>query len=927
MAREQTRNKAEADREAGGGGTGSQDGSEPPDLRAIVNSSEMVSRPGCIMRRLLRRFERVGFDLGIANRLHEAGRQGHVVYVLDRQSTLDYLYFNYAFLKLSLPLVYFANGVSTLLYRPLLRALGYLFKRLFRRVHLKLDEASQLAAGVQAGRASLLFLRRRRALIQFGGGLTVTPHLVRLLELQRTLEKPILLCPLAVFWDTGPARYHRSLLDLVFGSNNAPGRVRKLVGFLRYSQSALVRSGEPIDLKAFLSQHDDATSDKLAERLEWALHHGLGREERPIRGPILKKGKRVREEILRQDSFRTMLERRAEDSGRSLKSVTKEARGHLKEMAADFHIRYIEAFCVVLTLLWNRVFAGLDVDKAGLARLREAAKDAPVVLVPAHRSHMDYLAISYLFYTHGLIPPHIAAGINLSFWPLGHIFRRCGAFFLRRSFRGKPLYAECFEAYIRKLIKEGYWIEFFIEGGRSRTGKCLPPKLGLLSDIVAAVTSGATRDLNIVPVSIGYERIMEEGAYSRELDGGEKTAENLTELLRSSKALRARYGHLYLRFGEPLRLMEYVREQGFEHDEATAEDLRRLTTRLGHRVIEGINDITVVTTTALVSSALLCHPKRGITRRQLQVRVGLLLEIAGRQGAPMATALRVGLQARRLELGRAEQEAIRLRGETERPSCDSPQANYEIQRLTDEARGLAIRESIDEGLGYLIDRKLVRVDTFDSEVVYTPVEEGRMGLEIYKNAFVHRLVPLALASTAILAEREGAEITAQAISRRLRFLLRLLRLEFAFTERERWQEMFDATRDYLLTMGLLVPCEGHASSLKVHPKAYHLLRFFHNAIASFLDTYRFAAGCLPALLESQPTRKELVKNLRHDAWVAYRAGDIRRRESISSVTLGNVVDFFIARGFISKDDRGRLGARRAPEKFARWEEQIGRMIS
>ena len=171
-------------------------------------------------------------------------------------------------------------------------------------------------------------------------------------------------------------------------------------------------------------------------------------------------------------------------------------------------------------------------------------KQHPVVLVPCHRSHFDYLILSYLFHANYLSPPHIAAGINLSFWPLGPLFRGAGAYFIRRSFEGNELYKTVFRNYLTFLIREGYTQEFFIEGGRSRTGKILTPKLGMLSAIVNAFIAGVRRDLYLVPVSIHYGRVVEEESYRRELVGAEKEKESLLSLLkaRTRAAAEARDG-------------------------------------------------------------------------------------------------------------------------------------------------------------------------------------------------------------------------------------------------------------------------------------------------------------------------------------------------------------------------------------------------
>ncbi len=162
------------------------------------------------------------------------------------------------------------------------------------------------------------------------------------------------------------------------------------------------------------------------------------------------------------------------------------------------------------------MFSAVEVDEPGLERLREHAKEGTLVLLPSHKSHMDYLVLAWVLYRHKLPLPLVAAGDNLNFFPVGPIFRRAGAFFIRRSFSGDRLYAAVVDAYVRRLIKDGSPLEFFLEGGRSRTGKLLSPKLGLLSIVVDAALGVPTRTTWFCPVSIGYERFVEEKAFVRE---------------------------------------------------------------------------------------------------------------------------------------------------------------------------------------------------------------------------------------------------------------------------------------------------------------------------------------------------------------------------------------------------------------------------
>ncbi len=193
----------------------------------------------------------------------------------------------------------------------------------------------------------------------------------------------------------------------------------------------------------------------------------------------------------------------------------------MEEIAANFSYEMIRLTDRILGFTWNRLYQGINVHNA--ERVRQLAHDGhEIVYVPCHRSHMDYMLLSYVLYHQGLVPPHIAAGINLNFWPAGPIFRRLGAFFIRRTFKGNKLYSTVFREYLGELFSRGYSVEYFVEGGRSRTGRLLDPKTGTLSMTIQAMLRGGTRPITLVPIYIGYEHVMEVGTYAKELRGATK---------------------------------------------------------------------------------------------------------------------------------------------------------------------------------------------------------------------------------------------------------------------------------------------------------------------------------------------------------------------------------------------------------------------
>ncbi|MBM4321676.1 MAG: hypothetical protein FJ125_17475, partial [Deltaproteobacteria bacterium] len=486
-------------------------------------------------------------------------------------------------------------------------------------------------------------------------------------------------------------------------------------------------------------------------------------------GPPLKDSAQVKAEILEDAELLAELKQLAEARGRSLTWARSEAVRLLEEIGAKFRISMIQLMFWFFTPIWQRIYHGVEVDEEGLEKVRQAARRGPLVLVPSHKSHVDYLIISYIFHLNNLVPPHIAAGINLSFWPLGAIFRRAGAFFLRRSFKGDPLYGVVFRAYVRKLISEGFAIEFFIEGGRSRTGKLLPPRLGLLSMIVEAAlgtTEKRPADVTFVPISVGYERIIEARSYTQELGGGHKKAENLGGLLAARRVLNRRYGRLYVSFGEPLALAEVL---GPAVSGPAAP--RRLVQHLGERLVHGIEQAAIINPVALVALALMAHPRRGMAREELLVKVGWLLALARERGLPLSRIFADPLAplVRRVESSREGPLQETAAALAEGASAAAAPAAH--------AWGAAIGEIVDEAVELLSREGLVGVHRFrDGEAILTPVETRRLAIDYYKNMGIHLLAPCSLVACAALAcgsTFRRSELVEEGIA-----LRSLLRLEF-----------------------------------------------------------------------------------------------------------------------------------------------------
>jgi glycerol-3-phosphate O-acyltransferase len=844
----------------------------------------MIERPGAILRWFFGRFFReIAFPAAGAERIRRAAERGTVVYVCKTLSYIDYLYFSYAFLKWGLPLSRFANGVKTLMLQPLGRVLKGALKLWRER---RASSVAELAEVVQKGESALLFLKRPHTLFgwepaQFRGA--YVEELIRIQRERGDSGRPIIFVPLTLLWGSPAvraARSRRGIVDLIFGEREAPGRLRALFTFFKDYKESQVLVGEPLELPKFLAEEDAAPVEILARRLRWQLGGRLESEVRVVLGPPRKGVRRLREEVLRSRRLVAEAQKIARDEQFTPQAIEKRARANLREIAADPKPWIFDIGKPVLNWMFRKIFDGIEVDREGLEKLRAAARKGPLILVPSHKSHVDYLVLSYVFVMNDLVPPHVAAGHNLSFWPLGFFFRRGGAFFLRRSFRGDKLYSSVFRAYVRKLLREGFNVEFFIEGGRSRTGKLLAPKLGLLGMIVEAALDddGAhARKAQVVPISIGYEKVIEEKSYAKELAGGEKKKEDVKGLLKATKVLGARYGRLNIQFDDPLPLGHTLREYGamaaWDEDEnvvVAAEEgaWRAATARVAHRIVYGINRVTAVTPTALAACALLATGRRGIVRRELLAQAEFLIERARGGGGRLSAAVVD-------EHGRLDVDALDR-------ALDLLARDGDIEVRKGSGSG-----AYDVHSGRPLDE------------IYTVPDERRPRLAYYRNNAIHLFVAdgqvaLALAS----ATREGL-VDVEGLRARTLRLSRLLKLEFTYRVGEAFEAIFDQTLAGLKSAGLVTEdLEGvHAASGQASQ-----LALLAGQVTDFVESYLVAARGLE-YLTAPMSDKDFIRRVHDLGEKMFYTGEVRRREACLRANYTNAIFYFRERGLVLERDK------------------------
>ncbi|CAG9408891.1 glycerol-3-phosphate 1-O-acyltransferase PlsB [Providencia alcalifaciens] len=406
--------------------------------------------------------------------------------------------------------------------------------------------------------------------------------------------------------------------------------VQKFFAVLWLGRDSFVRFSPSISLGQMAQEH--GTDTIIANKLARVARIHYSRQRLAAVGPKLP----ARYELFNKLLSSKAIEKAVEDEARSKKIPLQKAQQNavamMEEIAANFSYEAVRLTDRVLGWTWNRLYQGINVQHA--ERVRQLAQDGhEIVYVPSHRSHMDYLLLSYVLYHQGLVPPHIAAGINLNFWPAGPIFRRLGAFFIRRTFKGNKLYSTIFREYLSELFARGYSIEYFVEGGRSRTGRLLEPKTGTLSMTLQAMLRGDSRPITIVPIYIGYEHVMEVGTYAKELRGAEKEKEGFFSMVRGLRKLR-NLGQGYVNFGQPISLTQYLnnrvpnwRESIDPIEPQRPSWLNPTVSSLADNIMVNINNAAAANAINLCSTALLASRQRSLTREQLLEQIECYLQL------------------------------------------------------------------------------------------------------------------------------------------------------------------------------------------------------------------------------------------------------------------------------------------------------------
>jgi glycerol-3-phosphate O-acyltransferase len=484
---------------------------------------------------------------------------------------------------------------------------------------------SPFVAGTVTAARSFFFLTRAQGITsparhRYGH----SPLLIRMVK--AAMAEPgmdVQLVPVTILWGRSPGSQDSILKALFAETWRPPGHLRQLIAVLLHGRHMLVRFNAPMSLREFVQEGLDES--RTLRKLSRTLRVHFRRQRQIAIGPDLSHRNTQVETLLATPAVRQAIAVEAAGAGVSHAEAEARARKLALEIPSDFSYGVVRALELFLNWLWTRLYDGIEVHNFEV--VDRIAPGHGIVYLPCHRSHIDYLLLSFLIFQRGLTPPHIAAGANLNMPIIGPLLRRGGAFFLRRSFKGEPLYAAIFHEYLHLMLSRGFPIEYFIEGGRSRSGRMLAPRTGILGMTVRSYLRDHARPLMFVPVYVGYEKLLEGRSFVAELEGKPKSRESLWNLIKTAGQIRREFGKVHVNFGRPLALGEFldtVRPGWEERDDIDprADWVRDAIRDAGDELTRRINEAAVVNPINLIALALLATPKHSLDDFSLHRMIG-----------------------------------------------------------------------------------------------------------------------------------------------------------------------------------------------------------------------------------------------------------------------------------------------------------------
>ncbi len=819
--------------------------------KALVSTFISDSEVDTFHNRLFSRFIKVlfrnmCFDSESSVTLEKYSRKGHIVFASFQSSNTSLLILSNILRKTGHPSPLCAPG-----YRPSAASkISSRLKRFFQLIKRIADSESlinekdsdYLFYQVNSGNPLVLSITSRKLFFR-RWMMNVPDTLEYLLEIQNKTDRPIYVLPQIIFWNRNPEKTRGFVASKATGDR---GLLSALITVLKSATEPFVRLSDPIDLQLFMKGNKDKTPEEAAAILRHKLYEIQHDEKRTILGPVIKPRNEIMETVLSHSDIMDAITSIYKSTGTSEKRLKKKAYRHFREISSDFSIVAVNFFDKLLSFVFKKIFTGIEYDIAQLAEIRSASRKGPLVIVSSHKSHMDYLIISSIFFKEKLVPPHIMAGSNLSFFPLGMLFRKSGAFFVRRSFKDNLLYSAVLKQYVKTLVAEGYSIEFFIEGGRSRTGSVLFPKIGAVKYITEAVDQGYSNDLVFIPTAINYDRVPEEKSYRHEIKGFEKEKESVSGFVKSRNILKRVYGKVYVSFGEPVTLSSFS-----DHAENGRADIGDIALSLTRKICESMP----ISPTGVAATALLSMPGNAVSEEYFRQHLVDIIEFFKITDCPFPSKNSTGLTAR---------------------------AESTLEIFQDDG----ILRFYPEGASY---------EALNTERLILLNPEERGSINYYSNTVIHHLLPLAFTALALLKESSTGTGSSQSLLEAYIRLKELFHCEFVYTS-----TMSDDYLIYTQTLNFLkslsVISFQTADDLPSVEDVFKL-RCFAGIVEKYICSYYIVMKTI----ETSPKKnieKALIENCVNTGIKLYHLSRVNISESISVPVFRNAVRYLADTGLI-----------------------------
>ena len=780
-----------------------------------------------------------------------------VVYVTKYKSHFKYLFYHTRYQQLGHRFPEIGMGYDVFLWQPLSRifriSLFYL-DHILR--HFSLPDpykTGYIGTELLAGRTALLSLVSSKGFYRRFVKSETGP-IEYLIEMQKAIDRPIFLVPQLMFFSKKPSRAIPGIIDIFFGTEQKPGRLRRLVMLFKNPGKVFIEISEPMNLMTFVEQQSKRNlgNAHLCLMVRRNLLQQINRHRQSITGPQLKSIEEIKESILTRDRLSRYMRQHAKSKDVTIQKTRKKADAYLKEIAARYSPSMIKMFDGFLTWIFKLMFDGFTFNQQGLNRVKSMSQKGPLILMPCHKSHIDYLLLSYIMNQNNMPCPLVAAGKNLSFWPLGTIFRKSGAFFLRRTFRGMPLYAKVFSEYIHKILEEGFNLELFVEGGRSRTGKLLMPKLGMLSILMEAYKNGACEDLIFVPVFIGYDRVLEESAYLHELEGGQKSPESFSQMIGARKFLKKKYGRIYVKFNEPFTLKNFLRQNNIDIAQADSRTQKNLCRVIGHKVLNAIDTATVVTPHALVAGAILNFSENRFSYDRILSQVETYIHYLQHQGVTLSDTLVLD-------------------------------------------HGYAVEQAVDS----YIQRKFIILISGEKSKPYTDAQfqvniAKRPVLDYYKNNSIAFFVPAAYTALGILM-KNAFQFTASDLHASYTQLENFFRFEFTYNANFSADILVRKNIKAFINDAILMPHATLPDTYNLTAEGYKKLKGYARFLKTYFESYQVVLQYMVKNRSKNGSTKENLKKIQSLGNRMYKKQEIELKEALSKANYRNAIDLFNAK--------------------------------